>query len=76
MHPAIQGLLIGIVLAAFLLLFEYLAAQRSAAARAKKMAKKQELNQDERARIASMTRFCLMLPVGVALIWWLISGWL
>ena len=75
MHPFFTGLLIGIGLAVFLLAFEYVSAQSSAKARARKMAlKKVELNQDERARIASMLRFSLMVPPGVALIYWLTMG--
>lgn len=74
MHPALQGLLIGIGIAAFLLVFEYLGATKAANERAKKMAKKAELSQDERARISSMVRFCFFLPPGVALIFWLVWG--
>ena len=76
MHPALQGLLIGIGIAAFLFVFEYLGATKSANERAKKMAKKAELNPDERARIASMGRFCFFLPLIVAAIYWLIVKWL
>ena len=76
MHPALQGLLIGIGIAVFLLAFEYLSATRSANERAKKMAKKAELSQDERARIASMVRFCFFLPLIVAVVYWLIAKWL
>ena len=74
MHPALQGLLAGIVLAAFFVFFEYMAANRSAAERAKKMAKKQEWNQDEKARVQSIIRFAMVVPFGVALIWWLTAG--
>ena len=76
MHPALKGLLIGIGIAAVLFIFEYMAANRSAAERGRKMAKKPELGQDERARIQSMFRFCLFLPLLVALVYWLIAGWL
>ena len=76
MHPALQGLLIGIGISVFFVVFEYTAANRSAAERAKKMAKKQEWNQDEKARVQSVTRFAMVLPIGFALGWWLISGWL
>ena len=76
MHPALQGLLIGIGLSVFFVLFEYLAANRSSAERAKKMAKKQEWNQDERARVQSIIRFGMVLPFGVAIVWWLLSRWL
>lgn len=72
MHPALKGLLVGIAVGAVLLIFEYLAAQKSSAERAKKMAKKQELNQDERARLRNMTTFgLLILPPLFAAIFWL-----
>jgi hypothetical protein len=76
MHPALQGLLAGIALAVFFVMFEVLSANRSAAERAKKMAKKQEWNQDERARVQSNIRFAIILPFGVAFVWWLLSTYL
>ena len=74
MHIALQGLLAGLALAVFLFLFEYTMAQKSSRERGKKMARKPELNQDERARIASMLRFCFFIPPGVAIIAWLVWG--
>ena len=76
MHPALQGLLIGIGIAAVMFIFEYLSANRSAAERAKRMAKKVEWNQDERARVQSMVRFSMVLPFGIAGIYWLLAAWL
>ena len=74
MHPALKGLLVGLALGVGLIVFEYLAAQRSAAVRAKKMARKQELDQDERVRIRNMTRFGLvMIPLLCAGIFWLMD---
>lgn len=71
MHPALKGLLAGIALGVILLLFEYTAAQKSAAERAKKMAQKKELNQDERARIRTLSRFAFFIlpPLGAAIFW-------
>ena len=74
MHIALQGLLIGIAVGVFLFLFEYFAAHRSAETRAKHQAKKKELNQDERARIITMLRFSLIIPVGFAIVAWLLWG--
>ena len=75
MHPALQGLLIGIGLALFFVMFEWMGANKSANVRAKKMAKKPEWDQDEKARFQAVVRFCFVLPIGFALFWWLISGW-
>lgn len=72
MHPALQGLLVGLLLGAGLLLFEYAAAHKAARDRGKKMARKQELNQDERARLRNMTTFgFFILPPLMAGIFWL-----
>ena len=74
MHPALKGLLVGIALGVGLLVFEYLAAQKNAAERAKKMARKQELDQDERVRIRNMMTFGLfVIPPLTAGIFWLMD---
>lgn len=75
MHPALKGLLVGFVVGLALIAFEYLAAQKNAAERAKKMARKQELDQDERVRIRNMTTFGIfVIPPLFAGIFWLM-GW-
>ena len=74
MHPALKGLLVGLALGIGLTVFEYLAAQKSAAERAKKMAQKRELNQDERVRIRNMMRFgVIAIPLLSAGIFWLMD---
>ena len=75
MHPALKGLLIGIALGLVLITFEYLAAQKSAAERAKKMARKQELDQDERVRIRNMMTFGIFIipPLSAGIFW--LMGW-
>ncbi|MEW6690454.1 MAG: hypothetical protein AB1452_15355 [Pseudomonadota bacterium] len=65
-------MLVGLLLGAGLLLFEYTSAQKAARDRAKKMARKQELNQDERARLRNMMTFgFFILPPLMAAIFWL-----
>ena len=74
MNPAMKGLLIGLALGLGLAVFEYLAAQKGAAERAKKMAQKQQLNQDERVRIRNMFTFGLfVIPLLSAGIFWLMD---
>jgi hypothetical protein len=75
MHPALKGLLAGLALGVVLIAFEYLAAQRSAAERAKKMARKQELDQDERVRVRNMITFGVFIipPLGAFIFW--LMGW-
>ena len=74
MHIALQGLLIGAGLGIVLFMFEYVAAHKSADARAKHQAKKKELNQDERARIISIMRLAFILPIGFAIGFWWVWG--
>ena len=74
MNSGLKGLLIGLALGVGMIVFEYLAAQKAAATRAKKMARKQELNQDERARIRNITTFGLVaIPLLSAAIFWLMD---
>jgi hypothetical protein len=75
MHPALKGLLIGLAIGIVLIVFEYMAAQKNAAERAKKMARKQELDQDERVRIRNMMTFGLFVipPLGAGIFW--LMGW-
>jgi uncharacterized membrane protein len=74
MHIAVQGALVGLGLAVFLFMFEYLAIKSAGAARAKKMAKKAEIIQEERSRLRGMMMFCFCLPPGMAIIFWLTMG--
>ncbi len=71
MHVALQGFLVGLGLAAFLYLFEYMAVRGAANARGKKMAKRPEINQEERSRLRAVTSFCIFMPPGMAIIFWL-----
>jgi hypothetical protein len=75
MNPALKGLLIGLALGVALILFEYMAAQKNAAERAKKMANKQELDQDERVRIRNTMTFGLFIipPLSAGIFW--LMGW-
>ena len=73
MHPALKGALIGLAIGVFLYLFEYMAIKRAAATRAKKMGKKAEIIQEERSRLNGMMKFCMFCPVGMALIFWIMS---
>jgi len=74
MHIALQGALVGLGIAVFLYVFEYMAVKSAAAQRAKKMAKKAEILQEERSRLRGVFMFCLFCPPGMALIFWLTMG--
>mgnify|MGYP001584316963 CR=1 FL=1 len=73
MHIAWKGFLVGLAVAVFLFMFEYLAIKSAGAQRAKKMAKKAEINQEERSRLRGVMTFCLCCPPGMALIFWLVG---
>jgi len=74
MHIALKGLLIGIGLAAALIIFEYMAIKREIAERSKKMAKKVDCDSNQRSRLRGMMSFGAILPVGFALGAWLLWG--
>lgn len=75
MHPALKGLLIGLAIGFVLIVFEYMAAQKNAAERAKKMARKQELDQDEKVRIRNIMTFGIFVipPLSAGIFW--LMGW-
>ena len=74
MNIWLQGALVGVVLAAILIVFEYLAITREVAERSKRMAKKVEWDSNQKSRLRGMTNFGLALPVGCAVIAWLVFG--
>ncbi len=74
MHPAIQGLLIGLAVAVFLLGAEYLLLKKDRDDRAKRLKRTQSFDQTERGRIGTMLRFCILMPLGFAAAFWVIWG--
>jgi hypothetical protein len=75
MNVALQGALVGLAIAAVLLLGDYVMLRKMAAERAKKHHKTLvEFDSTERARLRSVASFCLILPVGLAVAFWLIWG--
>jgi lysylphosphatidylglycerol synthetase-like protein (DUF2156 family) len=75
MSVVLQGLLIGLAIAAILLMGDYMMLRRMAAERAKKQHKTLvEFDSTERARLRSVATFCVILPLGLAVAFWLIWG--
>ncbi|MDQ5848638.1 MAG: hypothetical protein M3544_06690 [Pseudomonadota bacterium] len=74
MHPAIQGLLVGLGVAVFLLGAEYFLLKKNRDDRAKRLKRTQSFDQTERGRIATMLRFCILVPLGFAAAFWVIWG--
>jgi len=74
MHIAWTGFLVGVAVAVFLYIFEYMAIKSAGAQRAKKTGKKAEIIQEERSRLRGVMMFCIFCPPGMALIFWLTMG--
>jgi len=74
MNPAVQGLLVGLGLAAVLIVFEYTAIQKEIAEKSKKLAKKVDWDSNQRSRMRGMMTFGFVLPVGFAIGFWLLWG--
>ena len=74
MNPALQGLLIGLGLGAFFIVFEFLALNKAVNERAKKLNRKAEFDVTDKRRMATITRFAALLPFAFALAFWWIWG--
>lgn len=73
MDSALQGLLIGLAIAVLLLVFEYMMINKAVNERAKKYNRKPEFDVTDRRRMHSMLRFAFVLPIGFAVVFWMIS---
>jgi hypothetical protein len=74
MDAALQGFLIGLAIAAFLLLAEYLLLNQASKARAKRVKAMPKFDDTERRRMQTMLRFSLVVPPAFAAFFWLIWG--
>jgi hypothetical protein len=74
MNPVVQGALIGLGIGVALIVFEYLLINQSVNERAKRFNRKAVFDTSERRRMATITRFALVLPLGFAAAFWFIWG--
>ena len=74
MHPSLEGLIIGTILAGVLLGAEYWLQRKEAIDRAQRLKRAVALDDDQRRRISTMARFCIFIPPAFAAAWWLIFG--
>ena len=74
MHPALQGLLIGLGLGLFFILFEYIFISKSVNEQAKKLNRKAEFDVTHRRRMGNITRFAVILPIAFAFAFWWVWG--
>jgi hypothetical protein len=73
MNIWLQGALVGVALAAILIIFEYMAITREVAERSKRVAKKVDWDSNQKSRIRGMMSFGVILPIGCAIGAWLLS---
>ena len=74
MEEAIKGAVLGGVIGAALVAFEYMLLTKDAKDRAVKLHRKPELDEVARMRIKTMARFAFVLPVLVGAMFWLVWG--
>jgi hypothetical protein len=74
MHPVLQGALIGLGIGAFLVFFEFFFINKAVNERAKKLNRKAEFDLTDRRRMATITRFAVVLPVAFAAVFWWVWG--
>ena len=74
MHIALQGALVGLGLAVAFFVIDYLLSRALVAENAKQKVSRPELAGNEKRRIASLARFCILLPPIFAFAFWMIWG--
>ena len=74
MYEALQGALIGLGVALFLLAVDYLHLRKVARERAERRHVPPVLDDTERRRLASLVRFCVFVPPAFAISYWLLWG--
>lgn len=73
MHPAMKGFLIGLAIAFFLVVFEYLMVKKAVEERAKERHRRPEFEPTDKSRIRAVVNFCLFVPPAFALGFWLLD---
>jgi hypothetical protein len=73
MPPALQGALVGLVVGAILVAYEYYAVKKQVEERAAAKHLKPEFEPQDRNRVMTVLRFAIFLPPGGAALFWLWS---
>ena len=73
MHPALQGFLVGLVIAIFLVVIEYFMVKKSVEERASLRHQKPEFEPQDKNRVRAVVNFCLFVPPAFALGFWLLD---
>jgi hypothetical protein len=73
MHPAMNGFLVGLGIAAFLVIIEYIMVKKAVEERASLRHQAPEFEPADRARIRGVVNFCLFVPPAFAAAFWLLD---
>jgi len=73
MHAALQGGLIGLAIAAFLVVFEYMSTKKLVEERAAAKHQKPEWEPSDRSRVRAVVNYAIFVPPGLAAIFWLLD---
>ena len=73
MNTILTGALVGTGVACSLVALEYVLLRRNSGERARKTRRKDAFDGAERSRMASLARFCVLLPAVFAAVFWLVS---
>ncbi|HEX5766908.1 MAG TPA: hypothetical protein VFX94_01630 [Burkholderiales bacterium] len=73
MHPALNGFLVGVGIAAFLIVIEYMMVKKAVEERATLTHRKPQFEPTDKARIRAVINFCLFVPPGFAVAFWLLD---
>jgi len=73
MHPAMQGFLVGLAVALFLIVFEYLAVKKQVEERASLKHRKPQFEAQDKNRVRAVVNFCLFVPPAFAVGFWLLD---
>jgi hypothetical protein len=74
MEEAIKGAVLGGIIGIILVFFEVSALKKNAKERAEKLHRAAELDETERLRIKTLTRFAVILPIAFGAAFWWIWG--
>ena len=74
MNVVLEGALTGLAVALILIAVEYMSLRKQARERAKRRHVPAELDDTERRRLASLVRFCILVPPAFAVSYWLLWG--
>jgi hypothetical protein len=74
MEEAIKGAVLGGIIGVILVFFEVTALKKNAKERAEKLHRVAELDETERLRIKTLTRFAFILPIAFGAAFWWIWG--